>query len=40
MTKQTLSTPWYLWPFAALWRLVAGIIAVSGRLVAMILGLV
>jgi len=32
--------PWYLWPFWALWRLVIGIVAVTGRLVAVILGLV
>jgi hypothetical protein len=32
--------PWYLWPFVALWGLVAGIIKVTGRLVAMIMGLV
>jgi hypothetical protein len=33
-------TPWILWPFVALWRLLAGIITVTGRLVAMILGVV
>jgi hypothetical protein len=32
--------PWILWPFVALWRLLAGIITVTGRLVAMILGVV
>jgi hypothetical protein len=32
--------PWYLWPFWAIWRLVVGIVAVTGRLVAAILGLV
>ena len=31
-------TPWYLWPFVALWRLIAGIVTVTGRLVAVILG--
>ena len=31
--------PWYLWPFAALWGLMAGIIKMTGRLVAMLLGL-
>ena len=30
--------PWYLWPFVALWRLIAGIVTVTGRLVAVILG--
>jgi hypothetical protein len=32
--------PWYLWPFWALWRLVTLILAGTGRLVAVILGLV
>jgi hypothetical protein len=32
--------PWYLWPFWALWKLVAGIVTATGRLVAVILGLV
>ncbi len=32
--------PWYLWPFWAIWRLVFGIVAATGRLVAVILGLV
>ncbi|HEX6607504.1 MAG TPA: hypothetical protein VF276_11380 [Chloroflexia bacterium] len=34
------NTPWYLWPFVALWRLVAGIIGLTGRLVAVLLGVV
>ena len=32
--------PWILWPFWALWKLVIGIVAGTGRLVAAILGLV
>ena len=32
--------PWYLWPFWALWKLVVGIVEGTGRLVAVILGLV
>jgi hypothetical protein len=32
-------TPWYLWPFAAIWNLVAWIVMLTGRLVAVILGL-
>lgn len=32
--------PLLLWPFVALWRLVAGIIEATGRLVALVLGLV
>ena len=32
--------PWILWPFWALWRLVAFIIEMTGRLVGLILGAV
>ena len=32
--------PWYLWPFAAIWTLLAVIVELTGRLVAMILGFV
>jgi len=34
------SIPWYMWPFAALWRLIATIVGMTGRFVAMIIGLV
>ena len=37
---QTKKTHWVLWPFVALWKLVIGIVALTGRLVAVILGLV
>jgi len=33
-------TPWYLWPFVALWDLLAFILSLTGRLVAAILGVV
>jgi hypothetical protein len=33
-------TPWLLWPFVALWRLVAWIIRLTGRFVAVLLGVV
>jgi hypothetical protein len=33
-------TPWWAWPFVALWRLIAGIVGLTGRFVAMVLGLV
>ena len=33
-------TPWILWPFVALGRLIVGIIGLTGRLVAAVLGLV
>ncbi len=31
--------PWYLWPFAAIWKLLAVIVGLTGRLVAMIIGI-
>jgi hypothetical protein len=34
------NVPWYLWPFWAIWKLVVGIVAATGRLVAVIIGLV
>jgi hypothetical protein len=37
-TKQHI--PWYLWPFAALWKLLAVIVELTGRFVAMVLGIV
>jgi hypothetical protein len=37
-TKQHI--PWYLWPFAALWKLLAVIVEMTGRFVAMVLGVV
>lgn len=33
-------TPWFLWPFVALWRLLAIIVELTGRFVAMVLGIV
>ena len=38
--KARKGVPWYLWPFWAIWKLVIGIVAATGRLVAVILGLV
>jgi hypothetical protein len=32
--------PWYLWPFVAIWKLVAGVVEFTGRFVAMVLGIV
>ena len=41
MTTQTKQhIPWYLWPFAALWKLLAIIVELTGRFVAMVLGIV
>jgi hypothetical protein len=33
-------TAWFLWPFVALWRLLAMIVELTGRFVAMTLGIV
>jgi hypothetical protein len=41
MTTQTKQhIPWYLWPFAALWKLLAVIVELTGRFLAMVLGFV
>ena len=40
MTTHKQSIPWYLWPFAAIWKLLAVIVEMTGRFVAMILGIV
>ena len=41
MTTETKKhIPWYLWPFAALWKLLAVIVELTGRFVAMVLGIV
>jgi hypothetical protein len=34
------SSPWFLWPFAAIWDFLAFILRLTGRLVAAIIGLV
>lgn len=39
MTQVKKKTPWYLWPFVALWNLVVYIVSLTGRLVAILLGL-
>jgi hypothetical protein len=41
MTAETKKhIPWYLWPFAAIWKLLAVIVELTGRFVAMVLGIV
>lgn len=40
MTTHENRIPWYLWPFAAIWKLLAVIVEMTGRLVAMILGII
>jgi hypothetical protein len=40
MTTQKGHIVWYLWPFAALWKLLAVIVEMTGRFVAMVLGFV
>jgi len=37
-SKRNIS--WVLWPFAALWKLLAVIVELTGRFVAMVLGIV
>jgi hypothetical protein len=34
------NTPWFLWPFVAIWDLLAFILGLTGRLVAAVIGLV
>lgn len=36
---QKKQIPWYLWPFAAIWKLLAVIVEMTGRFVAMVLGI-
>jgi len=38
--SQRKGVPWFLWPFCALWQLISWIVTLTGRLVAVILGLV
>jgi hypothetical protein len=33
-------TPWIVWPFVALWRLLSWILELTGRFVAILLGIV
>ncbi|MFM8424370.1 MAG: hypothetical protein ACKOBL_04280 [Chloroflexota bacterium] len=39
-TTQKKQIPWYLWPFAAIWKILAVIVEMTGRFVAMVLGIV
>lgn len=39
-TQSKKNTPWYLWPFAALWNLLTWLINLVGRVLAAILGLI
>jgi len=38
--KEHKHVPWYLWPFWAIWQLIAWIVLLTGRVLAVILGLV
>jgi hypothetical protein len=40
MVETKKAIPWFLWPFWLIWRLVVGIIELTGRIVGAILGLV
>jgi hypothetical protein len=37
--SKSRSTPWILWPFEALWRLATGILELTGRVIAIGLGI-
>lgn len=39
MSEEKKRRPWFLWPFVALWRLLAGVVELTGRLTAIVLGL-
>ena len=39
-TMKRHRTHWVLWPVVALWRLLAGIVTLTGRFVAMVIGMV
>jgi hypothetical protein len=39
MTTHERHVPWYLWPFAAIWKLIAVIVEMTGRFLAMIIGI-
>ena len=40
MPTQKHHTPWFLWPFAAIWKLLATIVEMTGRFLALVLGFV
>ena len=40
MANQTRHTPWILWPFVALWDLLTGILKLTGRAIAALIGVV
>jgi hypothetical protein len=40
MTDRSNKTPWYLWPFVALWRLLGFILELTGRILGVVIGLV
>ncbi len=40
MSADKKRVPFYLWPFVAIWNLVVGIVSITGRLVAVVIGLI
>jgi hypothetical protein len=40
VASEKKNIPWYLWPFWAVWRLVEIILKLTGRFLAVVLGLV
>ena len=39
MARVKRRIPWFLWPFQAIWNLIANIVNLTGRLVAITMGL-
>jgi hypothetical protein len=40
MADESRNTPWILWPFVAIWNLLTGILKLTGRLIAALIGVV
>ena len=40
MSKKENTTPWFLWPFEAIWKLLTLILNLTGRLGAAVVGLI
>lgn len=40
MSEKRKQTSWFLWPFVFVWRLLATIVELTGRFVAMLIGIV
>lgn len=40
MARAKRRIPWFLWPFTSIWNLIVYLVSLTGRLVAVLLGLV